>query len=83
MSMDRTAEAVDEDLYEALRRRGAGPITAIRIAAASAADQTDQATHIAYEQRTRKDLYARAKALGVAGRSSMTRDELISALRNR
>jgi hypothetical protein len=34
-----------------------------------------------HEGMTKKDLYERAKALDIAGRSSMSRDDLIRAIR--
>jgi hypothetical protein len=36
-----------------------------------------------YQALSKKDLAARARELGIPGRSPMTRDELIKALRNR
>jgi hypothetical protein len=47
-------------------------------------NQTTQGTgnpNRSYEERTRRELYNRARELGVAGRSSMTKEELIEALR--
>lgn len=34
-----------------------------------------------YEERTKKELYSRAQELEIEGRSTMNKDELISALR--
>ncbi len=36
----------------------------------------------AYEEWTKDDLYERAQEVGIEGRSEMTKDELIDALRN-
>ncbi|NCC50128.1 MAG: addiction module toxin RelE [Spartobacteria bacterium] len=35
------------------------------------------------EQRTRRELYNRARQLNISGRSSMNKTELVSAIRNR
>ena len=35
-----------------------------------------------YEERTKKELYEQAKKVGIDGRSDMSKDELIQALRN-
>ena len=35
-----------------------------------------------YEERTKEELYEQAKKVGIEGRSDMTKDELIKALRN-
>lgn len=35
------------------------------------------------ESRTKKELYNRAKELNIDGRSSMSKDELVKAIRNR
>lgn len=37
----------------------------------------------ALEERTRRELYNRAKELDISGRSDMTKDELVSAIRSR
>ncbi len=83
MDMDYHPLAGDEELFDALQRRGVGPITAVRIATAHDETKNDDLSHISYDKRSRKDLYDRAKELGIAGRSSMNRAELIEALRTR
>jgi hypothetical protein len=35
-----------------------------------------------YEERSKEELYQRAKELGIDGRSGMSKDDLIKALRN-
>lgn len=35
-----------------------------------------------YEARTKEELYQKAKEVGIEGRSNMSKDELIDALRN-
>jgi hypothetical protein len=73
----------DPERYEALRDEGMSKEKAARIA------NTDP--HLAgrrggkappYERWTRDELYARAKEIGIDGRSAMDKAELIDALRN-
>lgn len=73
----------DEERYRALRREGASKEKAARIA------NTDRRTagkrggsSKSYEEWSKHDLYDRAKEIGIEGRSRMTKDELIDALRN-
>lgn len=77
----------DKALYEELRDDGASKEKAARIANAAAAEgrstvgeRGGEATD--YEDRTVEELRQRAAELDIAGRSSMTKDELIDALRN-
>ncbi|CAN5121843.1 hypothetical protein BH23BAC1_BH23BAC1_14600 [soil metagenome] len=35
-----------------------------------------------YEERSKKELYDKVKEVGIAGRSNMSKEELINALRN-
>jgi hypothetical protein len=72
----------DDEQYEALRDEGMSKEKAARIA------NTDRGTAAKrggesppYEDWTRDDLYERAKEIGIEGRSDMTKDELIDALR--
>jgi len=73
----------DDERYEALRRDGASKEKAARIAntpAEVAGRRGGKAEP--YEEWTREDLYKKAKRVGIDGRSEMTKDQLISALRN-
>jgi hypothetical protein len=77
----------DEEQYEALRRDGASKEKAARIANASAASSRSEVgsrggSAPAYEDWTRDELYGRAQELEIEGRSSMSKGELIDALRN-
>jgi hypothetical protein len=73
----------DPDRYEALRREGASKEKAARIAN-TPADVAGKrgGTSPAYEEWTKDDLYDKAKQVGIDGRSTMSKNELISALRN-
>lgn len=77
----------DEDVYEALRRDGASKEKAARIANAQADPDRDPGAKGGaaprYEDWTHDELYERAQELDVDGRSDMTKDELIAALRDR
>ena len=74
-------------MYEALRDDGASKEKAARIANASAAEGRSQVGERGgeaadYDERTVDELRERAAELGIEGRSSMSKDELIDALRN-
>lgn len=78
----------DPEQYEALRDEGMSKGKAARIANASAAQGRSTVGargghQPPYEDWTKDELYARARELDVDGRSSMTKDELIDALRDR
>jgi hypothetical protein len=74
----------DDEQYEALRREGASKEKAARIANAGSRSETGSKGGKAgsYEDRTKDDLMQQAKKVGIEGRSSMSKQELISALRN-
>lgn len=77
----------DDRTYEALRREGASKEKAARIAN-SAANSGRSAVGRrggkagSYEDMTKQQLYERAKKVGIEGRSSMSKPELIKSLRN-
>jgi len=66
--------------YEALREKGYSKETAARIANASGASKRGGHAR-PYEERSKDELLERARELEIEGRSSMTKDELIEALR--
>lgn len=75
----------DRKTYEALRREGNSKEKSARIANAKArgdrpSEKGGRAS--AYEDRTKADLMAEAKTIGIAGRSRMSKGALIDALRN-
>ena len=77
----------DPELYESLRDDGASKEKAARIANAAADTSRSEVgrkggSSPAYEDWTKDDLLERARELDVRGRSSMTKSELIDALRN-
>ncbi|MER5949586.1 Rho termination factor N-terminal domain-containing protein [Streptomyces sp. NPDC001904] len=81
------AQIKDEKMYQALRRDGASKEKAARIAndaARSSRSATGRKGGKAgsYEDRTKDDLYQEARKVGIEGRSKMTKDELVAALRD-
>jgi len=76
----------DHDTYEALRDDGASKEKAARIANAKANDDMHPSKKGGkappYEAWNKDDLYDRAREIGIDGRSDMTKDELIAALRD-
>lgn len=76
----------DDETYEALRRDGASTEKAARIANAQAAQGSKVGRRGgkagSYDDWTVPDLRKRAAEIGIDGRSSMNKGELIDALRN-
>lgn len=77
----------DDELYEALRREGNSKEKSARIANAAAAGSRSAVGRRGgraedYEKRTVKELRARAAEIGVKGRSTMNKAQLIDALRH-
>jgi hypothetical protein len=86
MTQDHGPSIKDDETYEALREDGASKAKAARIANAQASEDTDASSkggkHPPYEDWTKDELYERAQEIGIDGRSDMTKDELIKALRD-
>ncbi|AEA26265.1 hypothetical protein Psed_4102 [Pseudonocardia dioxanivorans CB1190] len=77
----------DEKTYEEIRKQGASKEKAARIANASANEGRKKVSSRggrsgSYEDMTKGELYDRAKKVGIDGRSSMSKKELVDALRN-
>lgn len=81
MAKDHGPSIKNDKQYEELRDQGMSKQKAARIAndpnSGKKGGKADK-----YEERTKKELYDQAKKLGIAGRSDMSKDELINALRN-
>ncbi len=85
---DHGSSVKDDELYEKLREEGASKEKAARIA--NAADDRSRSevgqrggNAGSYEDWTVEELRERAAELEVSGRSEMTKEELIEALRDR
>ncbi|GAY07480.1 Rho termination factor [Pseudonocardia sp. N23] len=77
----------DEKTYEEIRTQGGSKEKAARIANASANEGRKKVSARggrsgSYDDMTKDELYDRAKKIGIDGRSSMSRSELVKALRN-
>lgn len=73
----------DDEQYEALRRQGMSKEKAARIANTprrSAGRRGGNSPR--YEDWSREDLYAKAREVGIEGRSRMKKNDLIDALRH-
>ncbi|MDN3596472.1 DUF7218 family protein [Zunongwangia endophytica] len=71
----------NEEQYETLRDKGYSQEKAARIAnTENSGEKGGKAEK--YEERSKEDLYEQAKKVGIEGRSKMSKEELIKALRN-
>ncbi|MBW3564829.1 MAG: Rho termination factor N-terminal domain-containing protein [Acidobacteria bacterium] len=84
MGKDHGPSIKDDEQYEALRREGMSKEKAARIANEGSRSSTgEKGGHAtSYEDRTKEELYSKAEEVGIEGRSDMSKDELIRALRN-
>ncbi|AJP71545.1 Rho termination factor N-terminal domain-containing protein [Sphingomonas hengshuiensis] len=81
MPKNHGPQVKNDKLYEDLRRDGASKEKAARIANAKAAGTLDHKGRL--DSRSKDDLYAEAKEIGIEGRSKMSKGELIEAIRGR
>ena len=71
----------DKDQYEALRDKGYSKEKSARISNSKGAEKRGGKAGD-YEDRSKSDLYAEAKKVGIEGRSKMSKGELAKALRS-
>jgi hypothetical protein len=84
---DHGPSVKDPELYEKLRDKGESKEKAARIANEAAREGRSEVGERggksqSYEDWTVEELRDRAAEIGIEGRSDMTKDELIDALRN-
>ena len=72
----------DKETYDALRDEGYSKSKAAAIANAQANDNVDHDS-TPLEDRTKDELYEQAQELDIEGRSDMSKDELIEAIRDK
>jgi hypothetical protein len=80
------ASIKDEKTYEKVREQGASKEKAARIANAAAAQGRKTVAERGgsagrYEDMSKDELYERAQKVGIKGRSSMSKKDLVKALR--
>jgi hypothetical protein len=83
MAKDHGPSIKDDEKYESLREDGYGKEAAARIANSGEEASRKGGSNPSYEDWSVDELRDRAAELDVEGRSDMTKDELISALRSR
>jgi len=81
MAKDHGPSIKNDEQYEELRKEGMSKEKAARIANdPNSGEKGGKAEK--YEERTKEELYEQAKELDIEGRSEMTKEQLIEALRN-
>jgi hypothetical protein len=85
MAKNHGASVKDDRLYEKLRDQGESKEKAARVANAKAGGTNVSkkgGQSGSYEDWNKEDLQKRAADIGIEGRSKMSKDELVKALRN-
>lgn len=86
MTKNHGSSVKEDETYETLRDEGYSKSKAAAIANAQANEEMSPSRKGGetprYEDWTKDDLVERARELGIEGRSKMTKDELIEALRS-
>lgn len=87
MAKDHGPSVKDDEQYESMRDEGMSKEKAARIANASSNTSRSEVGRKggegeAYDDRSKEELYDKAAEVGIEGRSDMSKDELIEALRN-
>lgn len=78
---DHGPQIKNDEQYEKLREKGESKEKAARIAnTPNSGKKGGKAAK--YEERSKQDIYEQAKKVGIEGRSNMSKNELIDALRN-
>lgn len=83
MAKDHGPTIKNDEQYEALRDQGMSKEKAARIATSNSKETGRKGGKSSkYEEWTKDELYRKAGDVGIEGRSKMSKDELIDALRN-
>lgn len=81
MAKNHGSSIKDDERYEALREEGMSKEKAARIANTPPDEIGPRGGEGSYEEWTREELYEKAREVGIEGRSEMSKEELIEALR--
>lgn len=81
MAKNHGPQIKDDEKYEALRKDGMSKEKAARIANSGKTASKKGGQSPPYEEWTKQELYNKAAEVGLSGRSSMNKKELLQALR--
>lgn len=83
MAKNHGNQIKNDKQYEALRDQGYSKEKSARIANSNSHETGQKGGKSSkYEDRSKDELYKKAKEVGIEGRSKMSKEELIDALRN-